>query len=168
MSDEANDSPSPPPAQPPPAEPAPPRNRGQFKPGNRVNPGGRPRSSQALRKRLTEIGPLAVKVLEDTMRSPRTAAAAKVRAALEVLAYSLGRPPTTTAITGADGGPLIPATAAESPIARLVAAVAARKAAAENALTPGATNGNGEPHDTAEPESAAPGANGAATEVPSA
>src|SRR5581483_11446079 len=70
---------------PSPSPPSPSRKRGPgrpFQPGNKG--GGRPRTPAALRQRIARIGPLAVRTLEETLKSPKAGTVTKLRAALEV------------------------------------------------------------------------------------
>jgi hypothetical protein len=124
--DVASDPPDPS-ALPSPSARRPPRGR-PFEPGNRMNPGGRPRTDARFRE-LAKRGSLrALRYALAVLADERASTSARLKAAELVIERAHGRPPT--AITGAEGAPLIPGAAAPGgPLAALLARIAARQSA---------------------------------------
>jgi hypothetical protein len=79
-----------------------------FTPGNRANPGGRPKGMAGLAKRIqreTKDGAVVVDYLLKTLqysRSPKE----RTDAATLLLAYGFGKPVQPTEITGEGGNPV--------------------------------------------------------------
>jgi len=67
-------------------------NRGQFKPGQSGNPGGRPKTLPELRLAARAHTPEALSTLAAIMRSRRATPGARVQAVRELLDRAWGRP----------------------------------------------------------------------------
>jgi hypothetical protein len=74
-----------------------------FEKGKSGNPGGRP-SDTKLRDACRAKTELAIRTLEEIMKSKKSPAAARVAAACALLDRGYGKP--AQAITGPDGGPV--------------------------------------------------------------
>jgi hypothetical protein len=131
-----------------------------FTPGNRANPGGRPRTDARLRTSLTKLSLTAVRELGRLLRDPTTPRKVRAQIAIYLVDRRLGRP--TTSIGGIDGQPLLPPGApADSPLAQLLARVVARRKA------PASSTGEPGPSGPTPSENGSPGASGEGPGLPS-
>ena len=80
------------------------RKPGTFQPGNRANPGGRPKVPPELREAAKSAAPEALQTAIDLMRNPGVEPADRLRAASIVLDRAYGKPVQATEISGPDGG----------------------------------------------------------------
>jgi hypothetical protein len=120
-----------------------------FEPGNRANPGGRPRKDARLTEALTRLSFRSIEVYEQLLADAKTPRETKRKICEYLFDRRLGKP--TTAIGNPDGSALLdPGAPVDSPIAQIIARLAARRNAAASADAPAPT----------EPENAQPGASG--------
>lgn len=130
-----------------------------FRPGQpSPNPNGRPRSDARLKVALGKLSLQAVRELGRLLRDEKTPRRTRAAIAQYLVDRRLGRP--ATALTGADGAPLIPQPGggtSDNPLFAMLARLAAQRDAAR---------AEGQPTTTA-PATAPPGANGSEPGRPS-
>ena len=105
-----------------------------FAPGNKANPGGRPKTDERVRAALDALTPTAVAELRRLLKDKTTPRKIRAQVAMYVVDRKLGKPTTQITAEGSAFAP--PAIPPDSPIGRLLALARAKQAEqgpAENA-----------------------------------